>query len=240
VNYGVGFDTADYMRESYAPMLSLAHVRTGDRRLAEGDTAAGERSYRAALNVVELNGMAHRQLGALYAQLGRPRDALAEFTEALRCYRRFHYPYWEYGEDITYRHLYNLRLQFGDTATAVAVLRQAARAHPQIAETRLALAWRLATIPDDRLRSADEALEHAEAARRLMPESNVQTLDVLAAAYAEAGHFEQAASTAAAALELARHNHQQAAQIAARLAAYRNHQPWRARPGLMHIPRSDW
>ena len=240
VNHAVGFDTPDFMRASYAPLLSTAHVEAGDRRLAEGRIAAAERSYRAALGVLSDNGMARRRLGALYARKGQAEDALAEFGEALRCFQSFHYFNWEYERDLTYRHLYNVYVQLRHYSEAVAALRQAVSAHPGYPETRLALAWLLATFPDETLRNGDQAVQHAEAARRLIPQADAETFDVLAAAYAEAGRFQQAVEAASTALELARRNGRDrlAAEIEYRLLSYRDGQPCRARARLMYIPPS--
>ena len=65
------------------------------------------------------------------------------------------------------------------------------------------LAWRLATSGDDKLRSAQEAVELATQANTLAGGRNVQILDTLAAAYAEAGRFAEARDTARQAIELA-------------------------------------
>jgi hypothetical protein len=240
VNHAVGFDTPDFMRASYAPLLSAAHVESGDRRLAEGQPAAAERSYRAALGVLSDNGMAHRRLGALYARQGQAEDALAEFDEALRCFQSFHYFNWEHERELTYRHLYNVNVQLRHYSEAVATLRQAVSAYPGYPETHLALAWLLATSPDETLRSGDEAVQHAEEARRLIAQGNAETFDVLAAAYAEVGRFQEAVEAASTALELARRNGGDglAAEIEYRLLSYRDGQPCRARPRLVLIPAS--
>jgi tetratricopeptide (TPR) repeat protein len=57
------------------------------------------------------------------------------------------------------------------------------------------LAWIEATHPDAKMRNGKEAVAFAEKAAKLRPE-DAQTLDTLAAAYAEAGRFKDAVETA--------------------------------------------
>ena len=86
-------------------------------------------------------------------------------------------------------------------------------------------AWILATSPASRRR--DGALAAHLAERAVDQEPNADTLDTLAAAYAERGDFPRAIETQQAALEYlpARDARQQA--FSKRLASYRAGQPWR-------------
>lgn len=90
-------------------------------------------------------------------------------------------------------------------------------------------AWIKATCPIDRLRSGREAVEIAERAadqtRRAVP----KVLDTLAAAYAEAGRFDDAARTSAEAAASARAMNltDLAEQIEARRQEYLAGRPWR-------------
>jgi tetratricopeptide (TPR) repeat protein len=66
------------------------------------------------------------------------------------------------------------------------------------------LAWLLATSPKASLRNGDKAVELAQQANALTGGKNPNILDTLAAAFAEAGRFDDAMRTAQKALELAR------------------------------------
>jgi len=65
------------------------------------------------------------------------------------------------------------------------------------------LAWIRATAPDSRLRNGAEAVKLAEQACKLTEFKDPQLIGTLAAAYAEAGQFEQAVENGERAKELA-------------------------------------
>ncbi|MGC8830777.1 MAG: tetratricopeptide repeat protein [Verrucomicrobiia bacterium] len=65
------------------------------------------------------------------------------------------------------------------------------------------LAWLLATLTDDSLRDGKRAVEYALKANALTGGRNVIILGTLAAAYAEAGRFDEAVKTAQIAIQLA-------------------------------------
>jgi spermidine synthase len=93
----------------------------------------------------------------------------------------------------------------------------------------LGLARTLAVSSDDRLRDGRRAVELAERAARLTGYRDPQVLDVLAAAYAEAGRFGDAIPAAAAALDLARGAGLTplAVEIEGRLGLFRAGRPFR-------------
>jgi Flp pilus assembly protein TadD len=90
------------------------------------------------------------------------------------------------------------------------------------------VAWVLATSPDASVRNGAEAVKMATRAVELSGGREPDTLDTLAAAYAESGRWEQATETARRALALAREP--LAKDIRARLALYENRQPFRSNP----------
>jgi Flp pilus assembly protein TadD len=94
---------------------------------------------------------------------------------------------------------------------------------------RLGLAWSLATIPDGDLRDGKRAVEIAEECRKLTGD-RPDVLDVLAAAYAEAGRFDEAVKTATRALAMAKGKDDRVAGgLEKRLQAYRERRPYRQR-----------
>ena len=78
------------------------------------------------------------------------------------------------------------------------------RLKPNWTEALNNLAWLLATCSDAAVRNGADAVRFAEQACRLTGYTRAQALGTLAAAYAEAGRFTEAATTAQKASEVAR------------------------------------
>lgn len=82
----------------------------------------------------------------------------------------------------------------GDPQAAVAVLRQAHSLRPDDADLRTALAWHLATNPDDRVRDGPAAVALLAPLTSQPAAARIDSLEALAAAHAESGRFEDALS----------------------------------------------
>ena len=116
----------------------------------------------------------------------------------------------------------------GRTIEAMPEFKQSLELNPRYAEPAAALAWILAVHEDASVRDSSEAVRLAELARELTGGRRGGPLDVLAAAYASAGRFDEAARVAARALEIMNagaDNNGDAAQVEIRLEAYRNGRP---------------
>jgi cytochrome c-type biogenesis protein CcmH/NrfG len=115
-------------------------------------------------------------------------------------------------------------------AEALEVLRRANRDAPENAGILAALAWLLATSPDPSLRDGPRAVEFAERAVAAANRPDLRALESLAAAYAEAGRFDDAVRVATRVVERARSSGQDrlVRQAEARLELYRAHRPYRA------------
>lgn len=116
----------------------------------------------------------------------------------------------------------------GRYADAIASLR-AAEQHGNNPVLLTALAWLLATAPQDDLRDGARALELLRRAQNLTPQPVPQILDALAAALAETGDFTAATHTARQAADLAQHQGKPvlADQIRGRLQVYEQGRPFR-------------
>jgi protein O-mannosyl-transferase len=79
---------------------------------------------------------------------------------------------------------------------AVAELNEVLRLSPMDVGAMREIAWFLATSTDASIRDGKRAVELAQEANKLTGESNPAFLNVLAAAYAEAGRFDEAVETA--------------------------------------------
>ena len=111
---------------------------------------------------------------------------------------------------------------------AVDVLEAGIRRTPDSARLASALAWLRATSADGRWRDGGEAVRLAERARALSGDLDADALDILAAAYAEAGRFTDAVRTAREALDAAGSDPELANEIRSRIAEYEGGRPFRA------------
>lgn len=98
----------------------------------------------------------------------------------------------------------NALLTGGRFKEAIEHFREAIRLNPKASGAMARLAWILATHADDKIRNGTEALRLAQEACRLTNYQHVQTVNTLAAAYAESGDFDSAVKTAQQALDLAK------------------------------------
>ncbi len=127
---------------------------------------------------------------------------------------------------------YNLGGAFymkGRIQEALDVWRQGLRVDPDDLPLLGQTAWVLATCPDASVRNGPEATKLAEHALKVSGGQDPAMLDTLAAAYAEAGRFAEAAQTERQALALASQQHSQplTEALRARLALYEARTPFR-------------
>jgi Flp pilus assembly protein TadD len=121
----------------------------------------------------------------------------------------------------------------GNTAAAIESYRRALQLNPNLTQALNNLAWLLATTDDPRNRNGTEAVRLAERACELAGNRTPQFEGTLAAAYAEAGRFDDAITAAEKAIELANAQGNTAIATANRsfLELYRARQPVRQKPG---------
>src|SRR5207249_3656035 len=107
--------------------------------------------------------------------------------------------------------------------------REAVRSKPDWVEALNNLAWLLATHTAPTFRNGEEAIRLAQHAVERTGHKDAETLDTLAASYAEAGRFAEAAKAARQGLALAQAAGQKdlAAQIQARLQLYQSGKAYR-------------
>jgi Flp pilus assembly protein TadD len=91
------------------------------------------------------------------------------------------------------------------------------------------LAWIYATCPKAELRNGTEAVSMAEAACKISKRQDMAMLDTLAAAYAEAGRFDEAVKTTEeiGARAASAHNAKLAETARQRLELYQARKPYR-------------
>jgi tetratricopeptide (TPR) repeat protein len=160
-------------------------------------------------------GVAEDLLGNTTEAIGRYEAYLAVRAEDVRIMEKLGFAYQRVGRPVD----------------AVRTYRAVLQVSPDYAPVKFHLAWILATVPDDKLRDGAAAVRLAEELEPAAP-NHPGMLDVLAAAYAEAGRFDDAVRSATKAAEAARTqgDNALAEQILTRLTLYRDHKPFRAEP----------
>jgi tetratricopeptide (TPR) repeat protein len=190
--------------------------------LRNGDLAGAAARLRSAVAADPDFVDARNNLGIALLQAGKPAEAAAEFRKALAI---------DPESAKAHANLGSALVASGDFAGAKAAWRHALALEPDGAAVLSNLAWLLATCPDGPTRNGAEAVAYAERALQRARESDPAALDVLAAAYAEAGRFADAVKTARHAVMLAtdRRDGRLAADIVSRLALYETNRPFHER-----------
>jgi len=150
------------------------------QQLGRWDEAIAE--YRAAIEHDPDHLNAHANLGYVLRDQGRPEAAAVEYRRMLEL---------SPGDREAARCLSELLIELGRPAEAVPALEILLQATPDDQSLRLKLAWLLATLPEDGVRNGERAVLLAERVRTVQGEF-AGNMDVLAAAYAEAGRFDDA------------------------------------------------
>ena len=160
-----------------------------------GQVDAAIAEYQRSLEINPHNATVHRNLGLALASAGRPDEAAAEYRKALKI---------DPNEAVAHGALGMALAGLGRLDEAVAEYRKALKINPNDAIAYNKLAWIRATHPDPRFRDGAEAVTLARWLLSRFSPGDPTALGTLAAAYAEAGRFSEAAATARDALELAR------------------------------------
>jgi tetratricopeptide (TPR) repeat protein len=150
--------------------------------------------YSEAARLRPRDAMMLLNFGALLAEQGQLDKAVERFEAALEL---------EPGNAQAHLNLGNAFNQQGRVAEALKHYRTAVRLAPTWPDGLNRLACVLATDRDSRIRDGASAVRFAETANRLTERRQPVLLNTLAAAYAEAGRFDEAVATEQRALELA-------------------------------------
>jgi protein O-mannosyl-transferase len=152
--------------------------------------------------------------------LGQFDQAADQYTEALRLQPEMAEAHYNWAL---------LCLKQRQPAEAIDHYRKALRLRPDYVDALNNMAWLMATSPDVRVRDGLEAVRMAEKACELTARKEARFLGTLDAAYAEAGRFTEALTTAKRARELALAAGQQDLAEAAlrRLEGYETGRAWR-------------
>ena len=150
--------------------------------------------FQKALHINPDHANACLNLGNAFLQKGSVDNAITQYQQALKIQPAF---------ALAHNNLGHLLLQRGRVDEAIAHSQKALQLAPADPDVQNNLAWLLATCPKASLRNGDKAVQLAQRANELAGGKNPVMLRTLAAAFAEAGRFDDAVRSAQKAIELA-------------------------------------
>jgi serine/threonine-protein kinase len=208
------------------PNFAWAHNSLGMALWDTNDRPGAVAAYKKAIELDPNLAEAHHNLGVAYLHLNNPRASAEELKKATDLNPRSAIFVNNLGialremkdmpgaaaafekaieldpeEPQTRRNLGQVLQRQGQYARAQQVYQVAVRAHPNHIPTYDFLARFLATCPDDKVRDGKRAIEYATTACEKSGWKEPGYLDTLAAAYAEAGQFDEAVRYQTRALE---------------------------------------
>ena len=177
-------------------------------------------------SVTELNpgaAGAYINRGSIHFQKGEMEEAIKEYTKAIKV---------DPNSVDAYTSRARAHVHKKEYAEAVNDLKKVAALNPKEPAGALnSLAWFYATCPEARVRDGSKAVAAATKACELTHWKEWGHIDTLAAAYAEAGKFQEAVKYQKQALEMVSKNQSDLVEGARkRLSLYQQHRPYREEP----------
>jgi Flp pilus assembly protein TadD len=196
------------------PDIALTHNNLGAALLQKGRVDEAITLFQKAIQLKPDYAEAYANLGNVFLQQGRVDEAITHFQKALEI---------KPDAALTHNNLGNALLKKGKVDQAITQYQTALQLKPADPGILSNLAWILAAGPQPSLRNGAKAVELARQASLLTGGENPVVLHTLAAAFAEAGRYSEAAETAQHALRLAQaqSNTALAAALESELKLYR-------------------
>ena len=201
------------------PRSDEAYFQLGVILRREGKLEEAKKMFLRALDFHPDNPNVHNNLGVTLLEQQKFGEAARALNKALEIY----------PEHVNARYNLGLALwSMGKTVPAIREYRKILGVKPNWATAANSLAWILATDRNNEIRNGMEAVRWARVACKGEGSKNPEYLDTLAAAYAEAGRFEEAARTARESLTFARlaGDEDLAEEVEKRLQLYQNKEPF--------------
>lgn len=149
--------------------------------------------YKEALRIKPSYTEAHNNLGTALLLQGNEKKAINQYYEALKSNPNYPGAYYNLGKIYINRNQIEKGIHF---------YRKALQLNPEMTQVLYNLSWLLSSYEDKRYRDGNEALELAKELCKITRNSQPLALDVLAAAYAETGRFNEAVFAVKRALEM--------------------------------------
>ena len=172
---------------------AIAQANLGQAFYEKGTLDEAIAHYQKALQIDPNQAFAHSALGLALLEMGRPDESVNHLLRALEINPQFADAHYNLG---------NTFLQMGRAREALTHYHEALAIDPDDVEALNNRAWLLATSSEPAVRDGREAVELAKRADSLTRGASPVVGATLAAAYAEAGRFQDAIKTGQRALEL--------------------------------------
>ena len=201
------------------PRYVEACYNAGNALLQKGKVDEAITYYQKALQIIPGYTKACYNLGNALLQKGKVDEAIAEYQKVLQI---------NPDNAEAHNNQGNALLKKGRVDEAITHYQKALQINPDFTDVLNNLAWLLATCPDAHVRDGVQAVKYAGRACELTHYGVTVPVGTLAAAYAEAGRFDDAVATAEKACALASAAGEQDLLEKNRklLALYRAHQPY--------------
>ena len=230
-----------------------AHYNLGNVLIKEGSVDEAITYYQKALQINPDYAQAHNNLGNALLQKGNVDEAIVHFQKALQISPHFAEAHYNFGNVLLHKgrvdeaithfqtalqirpdnaeahyNFGNVLIKAGRVDEAIVQYQQALQINPDSLDFLNNLAWLLATYPDAHIRNGAQAVKYAGRACELTHDGVTLLVGTLAAAYAEAGRYDDAIATAQEACALASASGEQdlLEKNQKLLALYRAHQPY--------------
>jgi len=205
------------------PDFAKAHYNLGVALLQKGNIEEAIACLQRALDLRPGYAQAHNNLGVALIHLGKNNEAMQHFQQALQLKPDY---------SVARKNLVALLIKQRRFGQAIRFLEERLSQAPDDIELTLDLARFLSTCPESKLRNGTRAVHLAQRACQATQNRDPMALDVLAAAYAEIGHFQKAIQIGEQAFELAISSGRAnlAKQIEAHLKLYKTRQTIHGEP----------
>ncbi len=201
------------------PDYAKAHHNLGRVFEQQGDLAKAAACYERAMRIQPDYAQAYNNLGVVFGKQGDLARAALQLEHAIRIQPDYSQAHSNLGR------VFEMQ---GDLQQALSHYRQAFKNEPAPVKTANHIAWVLATSDDASLRNGEEAVQLAEYCARATGGNQPDILNTLAAAYAEAGKFDEAVRWQARAMEIAPADKE--IDFRSRLDLYKAGKPYREEP----------
>jgi tetratricopeptide (TPR) repeat protein len=159
------------------------YINRGIVYRSDGDHKRAIADFDEAIRLGPDGAEAHKHRGALHYLTEGFSEAVADYTRAIEL---------DSTDPSSYFHRAAAHKAAGNYLLALADYRVAVQRDPDNAYHAAGLAWLLATCPQAQYRDGKKAVEYATKACHLTNWSDIESVDTLAAAHAEAENFEKA------------------------------------------------